>query len=86
MLLTFVENRALLSRDVQRQLRQFFGDLVFDTVIHRSVRLAEAPSAGESIVTFDEKSKGAIEYMQFADEVSNGQTKSRTAQEGPINL
>ncbi|MCK5174759.1 MAG: ParA family protein, partial [Planctomycetes bacterium] len=49
MLLTFVENRTLLSRDVQRQLRESFGEMVFDTMIHRNVRLAEAPSAGESV-------------------------------------
>ena len=47
-LLTFVESRTMLSREIQRQMKEFFGDLVFDTVIHRNVRLAEAPSAGES--------------------------------------
>ncbi|MCK5173474.1 MAG: ParA family protein [Planctomycetes bacterium] len=79
MLLTFVENRTLLSRDVQRQLREYFGDMVFDTMIHRNVRLAEAPSAGESVITYDEKSRGAREYMQLAEEVFNGQAKSWTA-------
>ena len=72
MLLTFVESRTILSRDVQRQLREFFGDLVFDTMIHRNVRLAEAPSAGETVITYDVKSRGAMEYMQLADEVTNG--------------
>ena len=72
MLLTFVESRTILSRDVQKQLREFFGDMVFDTMIHRNVRLAEAPSAGETVITYDVKSRGAIEYMQLADEVTNG--------------
>ena len=85
-LLTLVEDRTLLSRDVQRQLREFFGELVFNTVIHRCVRLAEAPSAGESVITYDRHSKGAIEYMQLADEVSNGETKSWTAQESTIDF
>ena len=79
MVLTFVENRTILSRDVQRQLREFFGDLIFDTMIHRNVRLAEAPSAGESVITYAATSRGAREYLQLADEVRDGQTKSRTA-------
>lgn len=79
MLLTFVEARTLLSRQIQQQMREYFGDMVFDTVIHRSVRLAEAPSSGESVITYDEKSRSAIEYMQLADEVKNDQKKSWTA-------
>ncbi|MHC4114960.1 MAG: ParA family protein [Planctomycetota bacterium] len=78
LLLTFVETRVLLSRQVQQQLREFFGDLVFDTVIHRSVRLAEAPSAGQSVITYDENSKAALEYLQLAHEVTNGKTKTWT--------
>ncbi|MHC4638440.1 MAG: ParA family protein [Planctomycetota bacterium] len=71
-LLTFVENRTTLSRQVQRQLREFFGELVFDTVIHRTVRLAEAPSSGESVLTYDPKCKGSIEYVALAKEICNG--------------
>lgn len=78
LLLTFVETRVLLSRQIQQQLREFFGDLVFDTVIHRSVRLAEAPSAGQSVITYDESSKAALEYLQLANEVTNGKTKTWT--------
>lgn len=72
-LLTFVETRTALSRQVQRQMREYFGELVFDTVIHRTVRLAEAPSAGESVLTYDPKSKGALEYRALAQEICNGQ-------------
>ena len=68
-LLTFVERRTALSRQIQRQMREFFGELVFDTVIHRNTRLAEAPSAGESVLTYDPKSKGAIEYRALAQEI-----------------
>ncbi len=71
-LLTFVESRTTLSKQVQRQMREFFGDLVFDTVIHRTVRLAEAPSAGESILNYAPKSKGALEYTALAEEITNG--------------
>lgn len=70
-LLTFVERRTALSRQVQRQMREFFGDLVFDTVIHRGTRLAEAPSAGESVLTYAPRSKGAAEYRTLAEEIVN---------------
>ena len=69
-LLTFFESRTLLSKEVHRQTKEFFGDLVLNTVIHRSIRLAEAPSAGESILTYDSKSKGALEYMALAEEIT----------------
>jgi chromosome partitioning protein len=69
LLLTFVEDRTLLSRQIQHQMREYFGDLVFDTVIHRTVRLAEAPSAGESILTFSPGSRGAAEYIALAAEI-----------------
>jgi len=68
-LLTFVENTTLLSRQVQQQLRNFFGELVFDTVIHRTVRLAEAPSAGESVLTYAPQCRGAAEYKALAEEI-----------------
>ena len=79
LLLTFVENRTKLSRQIQQQMRKFFEDLVFDTVIHRNVRLAEAPSAGESIFTFAPGCKGATEYRILAEEISNGKRQNRFA-------
>ena len=72
-LLTFFESRTLLSREVQRQTKEFFGELMLDTVIHKSVRLAEAPSAGESILTYDSQSKGAQEYMALAEEITKAE-------------
>ena len=71
-LLTFVEKRTMLSKQIQQQMREFFGDLVFDTVIHKTVRLAEAPSAGQSVLTYAPKSRGAAEYRALAEEISNG--------------
>jgi len=64
-LLTFVEDRLLFCRQIQQQMREFFGDLVFRTVIHRTVRLAEAPSAGESVLTYAAQSTGAVEYRSL---------------------
>ena len=76
LLLTFVENRTTLSKQVQQQMREFFGSLVFNTVVHRTVRLAEAPSAGESIITYDPKGRGAAEYMALAAEILNGAARA----------
>lgn len=70
-LLTLAERNTLLSRNILEQMRELFGDLVFDTVIHKSVRLAEAPSAGESILTYAPDSKSAAEYKALADELVN---------------
>jgi len=79
LLLTFVEDRTIFSRQIQQQMRGFFGELVFDTVIHRAVRLAEAPSAGESILTYAPQSRGAAEYNALAEEIIEG--KSRPSEE-----
>ena len=68
-LLTFVEDKTLLSRQIQRQMRDYFDDFVFETVIHKSVRLAEAPSAGEPILTYAPENKAAAEYRALAQEV-----------------
>ena len=84
-LLTLVESRTLLSREVQRQMKEFFGELVFDTVIHRNIRLAEAPSAGESVLTYDPKSRGAQEYPALVNEINN-EEKSRTPQADFVNI
>lgn len=75
-LLTLVEKNTLLSRNILEQMRELFGDLVFDTVIHKSVRLAEAPSAGESILTYAPDSKSAVEYRALADELANRWNRS----------
>jgi chromosome partitioning protein len=69
-LLTFFESRTLLCKEVRRQTEEYFGDLVLQTVIHRSVRLAEAPSAGEPVMAYDPKCKSAMEYMSLAREIT----------------
>jgi nitrogenase subunit NifH len=71
-LLTFVDKTTLLSRQVEKQMREYFGNLVFDTVIHKCVRLAEAPSTGQSILTYAPESRSAAEYRALAEEVING--------------
>ena len=85
-LLTFVETRTTLSKQVQMQMREFFGDLVFDTVIHRTVRLAEAPSSGESVLTYAPTSKGAQEYIALAEEICNGKEAHGAPQGSLCNI
>jgi chromosome partitioning protein len=61
--------RITLQQQVSEQLKTHFGSKVFDTVIPRNVRLAEAPSYGQPGVTFDPSSKGAIAFVEFAKEM-----------------
>jgi len=69
LLLTFVEDGTHFSRQIQQKMREFFGELVFDTVIHKTIRLAEAPSAGESILTYAPESRGAADYESLVREI-----------------
>jgi chromosome partitioning protein len=68
-LLTMYDERTTLSRQVATDLRSFFGAQVFQAVIPRNVRLAEAPSFGKPIIFYDIHSKGAEGYTQLAQEV-----------------
>ncbi len=68
-LLTMYDDRTNLTRQVESDLREFFGQEVFKTVIPRSVRLAEAPSFGKTILAYDPRSRGAEAYIQLAKEV-----------------
>ncbi|MBM3725693.1 MAG: chromosome partitioning protein ParA [Acidobacteria bacterium] len=68
-LLTMFDDRTNLTRQVAADLKDFFQDQVFDTVIPRSVRLAEAPSHGKPVLAYDMRSKGAESYIKLAKEV-----------------
>ena len=67
-ILSMFDGRANLSIQVAEEVKRFFGDKLYATVIPRNVRLAEAPSFGLPITSYDPKSKGARAYMAFADE------------------
>lgn len=69
MLLTMYDSRLRLSNQVVEEVNKHFGDMVFDTIIQRNVRLSEAPSYGESIIKYDASSKGATNYLNLASEV-----------------
>ena len=78
-LLTMYDARLNLSRQVAAEAREYFGGKVFDTVIPRNVRLAEAPSFGKPIILYDVASVGAQAYMNVARELIQRTAASRIA-------
>jgi chromosome partitioning protein len=70
-LLTMYDSRLNLSRQVAEEARKHFDGQVYNTVIHRNVRLSEAPSFGKPIVFYDAISTGAKNYLQLAEEFLN---------------
>lgn len=67
--LTMFDSRMVLSNQVREEVRKFFGSSLFQTVIPRNVRMAEAPGFGQSIFQYDAKSRGAEAYMALAQEL-----------------
>jgi chromosome partitioning protein len=76
LLLTMYDERTNLSGAVAADLRDFYGQQVFETVIPRNVRLAEAPSYGKPIILYDIRSRGAESYLQLAKEIMANDKKS----------
>jgi len=74
-LLTMFDERTNLSHQVQEDLKAFFGDQLFSTVVPRNIRLGEAPSYGRPILLYDIKSKGAESYIRLAKEIIHGTEK-----------
>jgi len=72
-LLTMFDTRNTLSHRVSEDVKKHFGQKVFKTIIHRNVRLSESPSHGLPIILYDIKSRGAVSYMELAQEIlTNG--------------
>ena len=63
------DSRLRLSNQVVEEVQKHCSDKVFDTISQRNVRLGEAPSFGESIITYDVSSKGATNYLDIAKEI-----------------
>jgi chromosome partitioning protein len=83
-LLTMYDDRTTLSKQVAADLRSFFGNQIFESVIPRNVRLAEAPSHGMPVIFYDINSRGAESYMQLAKEViANAQKRLGTGTQRP---
>ncbi len=67
--MTMYDSRTNLSQQVVEEVKKYFGELVYETIIPRNVRLSEAPSYGQSILDYDPRSKGAEVYLKLAKEV-----------------
>ncbi len=68
-LLTMFDTRLRLSHQVAEEVNKFFGEKVFKTIIHRNVRISEAPSFGKPVILYDAISSGARNYMALASEL-----------------
>ena len=73
--LTMSDNRAIISRQISAEIRKFFGKRVYETVIPRNIRLAEAPSHGVPIMLHDTKCAGAKAYLALTEEFLSKQPK-----------
>jgi len=76
--LTMNDNRAVISRQISEEIRKFFGKRVFDTVIPRNIRLAEAPSHGVPIMLHDTRCSGAKAYLALTEEYISRQPAKKT--------
>jgi chromosome partitioning protein len=68
-LLTMFDTRLRLSHQVTEEVKKYFGDKVFETIIHRNVRISESPSYGKPVILYDAISSGSKNYMSLASEV-----------------
>lgn len=75
-LLTMYDNRTNLSKEVENEVRNYYKNLVFNTMIPRNIKLGEAPSYGKPIIDYDITSKGALAYISLAKEVILNDKKS----------
>ena len=81
--LTMFDTRNNLSHQVVSEIQTHFGDKVFKSIIPRNVRLSEAPSHGQSIIDYDQKSIGAVKYIELADELIEKVAGTRKVQQAP---
>lgn len=75
--LTMSDNRAIISRQISAEIRKFFGKRVYETVIPRNIRLAEAPSHGVPIMLHDTRCSGARAYLALTEEFLSRQSKKK---------
>jgi len=81
-LLTMFDSRLNLANQVYEEVKTHFGEMVFETLIHRNIKLSEAPSYGVPAVLYDASSRGAVSYMELAREIlqKNDLTQIRNAE------
>lgn len=83
-LMTMYDSRLRLSNQVVEEIKNHFGDLVFNTIIHRNTRLGEAPSFGRPALMYDADSTGAINYLNLAKEILQKNNLTRIKNEDKI--
>ncbi|MCB2205331.1 AAA family ATPase [bacterium] len=81
-LLTMFDTRLRLSKQVAEEVRNYFGEKVFDTIISRNVRLSEAPSFGKPVILYDALSVGTQNYIDLAQEIAHGKEALRAQKDG----
>jgi chromosome partitioning protein len=74
---TMYDPRSTLTNDVSDQLKEYFGDKLYQTCIPRNIRLAEAPSFGQPALVYDRQSKGAVAYLALAGEFVRRSERSK---------
>jgi chromosome partitioning protein len=84
LLRTMYDARNNLANDVSAQLQQHFGDKLYRTIIPRNVRLAEAPSYGMPVLSYDKGSRGAIAYLALAGEYIRRHSAAKVVQDAPL--
>jgi len=84
LLRTMYDARNNLANDVSAQLQQHFGDKLYRTIIPRNVRLAEAPSHGMPVLSYDKGSRGAIAYLALAGEYNRRHSAEKALQDAPL--
>ncbi len=82
-LLTMYDGRSRLSEQVAEEVKQHFPGRLFQTIIHRNVRLSESPSYGKPALLYDVRSTGAQSYLELAKELMRSEEESQHAEEGP---
>jgi chromosome partitioning protein len=80
-LMTMYDGRLRLCNQVVSEVRRHFDDLVFNTIIHRNARLAEAPSVGKPVILYDANSKGSMNYLNLAKEILQKNNLTRISEE-----
>ena len=82
--MTMYDGRLRLCNQVVAEVRRHFEDLVFNTIVHRNSRLAEAPSVGKPVILYDANSKGSVNYLNFAKEILQKNNMTKIPQEERI--
>lgn len=82
LLRTLFDNRNMLANQVSAQLISHFGDKVYKTIIPRNIRLAEAPSYGVPVLGYDKSSKGAVAYLELAQEITDKENIGKERKNG----